>query len=43
MVERDGDALITQVGEDDEGVFQAVMGEAVRIITPQHGVPPLKG
>ena len=37
IVQREGDAAIAELGENREGVFQAVVGEAVGVVADTHG------
>ena len=37
MVEREGHAAVAELGQDAQGVLEAVMGEAVGVVTEYHG------
>jgi len=43
VVERQGDAAVAELGQDDEGVLQAVVGEAVGVVAKEHAVHCMGG
>src|SRR5438132_5657466 len=40
IIERDGDALITEVGEDVERILQRMMRKAVGVVAEEHAARP---
>ena len=36
VIERDGDTLETQIGQDAQGIFQAMVGKAVGVVPEEH-------